>query len=217
MTALRLEDDLAEEIEEKLREMGSVLVSQAWNCSVQFFYQQLDSESTMVINKDIPVFTAVVVDENEFIVSENSDNIRVSEQLTIPAISIDITEIDSRVFEKLNVFNLTKKTTIKKLKFAFKHFQIGEFHLLLNQQVLIINGPENHNPLENIVPFARVKNLSLNAGFVRPKWETLCQSAKVAFWIYQLAKQTERVFPPENFPTQVDFKDCISAKDYLLV
>ena len=217
MSAFRLTGSLSEEIELKLRDRGSVIVSESWNCWLQFFYQQLDSHTTNVGVKEVPVFTAVGVDDKELIISECPDTVRVNDSLNVPMNAIDITEIDSRVFEQMNMFNSMTKKTVKRIKLNFKLFHFEQFKLLLNQHILIVHGPENRERLEHIVPFSRIKNLGLNAGFVRPKWDTLSEAARVAFWVYQLGKQTERVFPPENVPRDVEFKDCVSAKDYLLV
>jgi hypothetical protein len=219
MTAYRFTENCSKEIEQKLREHGSVLVTQEWNCWVQFYYQQLESVEMNSLNCDIPAFTAVGVDKREFMICECNDTITPVENLSVPTVTTNITEIDTRVFDKMNVFNLIKKS-VKRIRYVFKHFQFDDVHVLLSENMLILEGPEAHVKLCTLLPLkivSSLKSLSINSGFVRPNFKTIDESTKVAFWVYQLAKQTERVFPPEDHPRQVEFKDCLFAKDFLVV
>lgn len=198
-------------IESKLRESGSSLITESWTCWVQFYYQQLESTTTSIRNRDVPLFTAIGIESREFVLSESPESLYVSDELdSVPSHVIDITEIDSRLFEKINVFNLIKKS-VKKIKYVFKHFRWNNVNVLISDEIVILDGPA-----PTIVPSSH-KSLGVNAGFVRPKWASLDETSKVAFWIYQLAKQTERVFPTEAPPKEIEFIDCLVAKDFLLV
>ena len=218
MTAYKLKNDCAKEIEQKLREKGSLLLTQEWNCWIQFFYQQLESVDMQSVSRDIPAFTAVGVDDKEFVLYECADTLKPSENLEIPTIVTNITEIDSRVFEKINAYNLIKKS-VKKIKYIFKHFRYDGISVLLSDNVLILDGPDAHAKIASIIPASIVSSFSslgINSGFVRPFFRSLDESAKTAFWVYQFARQTERVFPPEEKPREVEFRDCLFAKDFVV-
>jgi hypothetical protein len=211
--AFRVWGKTAQTIETKLRSLGTELVSREYTCWSQFYYQQLDPADAFPVDKESPVFTMVGVQAKEFLVCEAQDELVLSDNSRVPSTTVHVSPFESRMFEKMNVFNLIRKT-VKRIKFVFKHFRRDGMDVLINEDVIIIL---NGDPASILGGLEDVKSLSVNLAFVRPKWNHLEQSSRIAFWIYQLTKQTERVFPVEVLPKEIEFKDCLIAKNLLLV
>ena len=211
--AYKLTPEVSSRLEEQLRQSGSELISKEWTCWSQFYYQQLaPADSIAPLDNESPIFTMVGVQGKEFMICETRDQIFLDGGLHVPSVAINITELDSKVFEKINVFNLIRKT-VKRIKYVFNHFRHNGVDILLSENMVIFNGGD---PKWITSLMAGMKSLNVNAGFVRPDWDLLDMQARTAIWIYQLAKQTERVFPQENIPVDVKFEQCLFAKEFLL-
>lgn len=215
MSCFRISTEVSREIERKLRLSGSELVAKDFVTSVQFFYQQLDSaDSKHSYDKDIPVFTVVTVGEEQFMVSEVEDQIVIkTPSLKVPTTNVDITGIDPKLFERMNVFSSNRKTT-KRIMYHFKHFRSDGSDVLLGDDVVVFQKGIDPKLFALELNSGFVKSLSVNMAFSRPR--ELSGSSQLAFWIFQYAKQTERVFPPTHAPMEVEFRDCMFAKDILL-
>lgn len=211
--AYKLTPEVSKRLEDDLRKNGSALISKEWICWSQFYYQQLaPADSLGPLDNEHPIFTMVGVRGKEYMISETREQILLDGGLHVPSVAINITELDSKLFEKVNVFNLIRKT-VKRIKYVFKHFNHNQVDIFLNENMVIFDGGD---PKWITSVMSGMKSLNLNAGFVRPDWDLLDTETRTAIWIYQLAKQTERVFSPENIPTDVKFEECLFAKEFLL-
>jgi hypothetical protein len=216
-----INETLRNEIESRIRQYGSQLVTKQFTCSLQYFYQQISPVSNPNLNRDVPVFTLVEIAGNKhYIVSEGIDltsdtNFPLK---NLPIKTIDICEIENpNVFEKMNLFTPKSKNS-KRIKFFFSKYIIDETNVVLLGEHCIM-FPEGLSETAKSVVFGNhmhsAKSLNLNAGFVRPK--NLPQ-LQLPLWIYQLAKISQRVFPVEEIPNQtIEFSDCVFAKDLFLV
>ena len=195
---------------------GSELVCKDLTASVQFFYQQLDSaKSATAADRDVPLFTIVSVKDAQFSVAEVNDYISLSDSsLSVPTITVDITEINPKVFEKINVFSSNRKTA-KRIMYHFKQFRSAGYDILLADNLVIFETGLDPKLFADELQEAGAKSLSLNRALVRP--QNISGPSQLAFWIFQYAKQTERVFPPAPMTPEIEFKDCVFAKDILLV
>lgn len=208
-TCYRINLELRTSIESAVRSMGAQIVSNDFSCTVQFFYQQIQPLGK-IVDPESPVFTMVSIDEETYAVTEVKDQLIVG-TLGVPSTSIDIVKMPGSFFEKFKIFNLKNKT-VKKIKFTFTWFRLitGGDIILNDDMVILDSAPGNIVAILAASPHTRCMNL--NRAFVRPKVD----GNELPFWIYQLAKLKERVFPTEAAPPYLEVSDCLFAKNLML-
>lgn len=210
--------ELSAEIEMRMRNYGSQLVSREYICSLQYYYQQT-VPSNGSIDRDVPAFTIVSIQDKPYIISEVIERKSASSpsglSLTFPLKAIDICEIDPSMFDKMNIFSLKSKTA-KRVRFRFSKYIIDQSTVLLGDDCVIF--PDGLDANAKQIVFGNhmnsAKSLNLNEALLRPTVAGL----ELPLWIYQLGKLSQRVFPQETAPVgTIEFSDCVFAKDLFLV
>ena len=204
MQCYRLQGDAGAQIERQLRSLGAQLVSTEWTCWVQYYYQQILPAGSGGPS-EIPALTVVGVDTLTYLVTEVVEHVKAG-TVSVPMTAVDVVEIDSAtILGKLKIFSLKNKS-VKKIKFTFSRFSINGIEVMLNDDLVMMSGV-----FDGLVcPADSMIAMGVNRGFLRPR------TLETPFWVYQLSKLKERVFPTEVKPVYTEVSECLFAKDLLL-
>lgn len=216
------------EIETKLRQTGSQILTSQWPCWMQYYYQGIFPKGSTITVAEFPLFSVVsVADENLFVMTEVEEPLCVNENLTVPMAVCDVSQVDSvSIFDKIKVFNLKNKK-VKRITFDFVIFKLGEnVKVYLTDNLVIFETPQipafvlpdfvsAGMDIDDSTRFMR--NMDEKLGFKRP-FIHRTTNEQIAYWIYSYSKLRDGVtIPPIHRAEEpVSFNECLFAKNYRL-
>ena len=222
MACYYLDSKSGQEIELRLRELGSEILETDWTCSIQYYYQGIlpNGNNQPLVDTQLPLFSVVSVGPSDtFVVTEVTERVSIADStpFTCSLQACDIIRMDSSFFEKIRIFN-SKNKNAKKRCVDFTIFRLDGNDIYLADNLVIFSTKDyakvlpayllqRHDDLERFMI-----NMEARAGFRRPSPQT--DYERFAFWIYSYFKWKDAVTIPFTRHTDrpVELSDCAFAK-----